>query len=260
MEIVTGASGFLGKHLVSRLDNPLCIPHQQIASAQLPRYDHLYFLSAYGNMADHTDDDAIIQANILDPLALVRQRSDFQSFTFVSSSSVKLNTQTMYSRTKRATEEVLMGYVDKHKLPICIIRPFSITGVGEQPNHLIPTLIRSCMEGTLMNFVPDPSHDFIDVDDVVNGIINLSENHAHGIFELGSGIKRTNLEVLEIVQQATGRKANINMVNRLRDYDNENWVSNNFRARSFGWLPTKSLEVSIGEMVNAYKRTAKKVS
>ena len=108
-----------------------------------------------------------------------------------------------------------------------------------------------------MDLVPSPTHDFIDVEDLVDGILNLSSNQAKGIFELGTGIKTSNEEVMELVQEATGKRANVNMVNQLRDYDNENWVSTNFRARSFGWLPKKTLQVSIKEMVYAYRVATK---
>ncbi len=110
----------------------------------------------------------------------------------------------------------------------------------------------------MMNFVPEPTHDFIDVEDVVEGILALSSNSAGGIFELGSGKKHTNQEVLEMVQEVTGKKAKINRVPQLRAYDNPNWISTNYRARGYGWLPKKALKDSIKEMVREYDKTSKK--
>jgi nucleoside-diphosphate-sugar epimerase len=161
----------------------------------------------------------------------------------------------MYSRTKKAAEEILFSYMDKYNMPICIVRPFSVTGVGEQDTHLIPTLIRSCLRGEFMNFVSHPTHDFIDVEDVVSGLINLSDHQAKGVFELGTGRKHTNQEVLEMVEKATKKKANLNRVDQLRMYDNKEWVSSNYKARGYGWLPAKSLKLSIKEMVDEFKKT-----
>ena len=96
--------------------------------------------------------------------------------------------------------------------------------------------------------------DELDVDDVVGGILNLSQNSAKGIFELGTGKQYTNQQALEIVEKATGKKANINIVRSLRDYDNENWRSMNYRSRSYGWLPSISLEQSIEKMVKEYEQ------
>jgi len=258
---VTGASGFLGSHLVKSLNgNVETIPHSKITKTKLEAFDNFYFLSTYGNMYFHTDSDKIVKANVSDLIYIIKQasRQDFHSFVFMSTSSVRLPFQTMYSRTKRAAEEILLSYKEKHNLPICIIQPYSITGVGEQEKHLIPTLIRSCYTGEKVVFAPTPTHDFIDVEDVVEGILTLSRLGARGIFELGSGNKYTNKQVLEMVEWVTGRKANIEQVGRVRSYDNSNWVSNNLRARNFGWFPRKTLEMSIKEMVKEYERTRKK--
>lgn len=254
----TGSSGFLGKHLLKALKGKdvVCIPHDKIASYKFEPYDYFYFLSTYGNMHFHEDSVKIFKANIIDLISILKKTGGqtFKSFVFISTSSVKLRTQTMYSRSKKAAEEILLSCMEKYKAPICIIRPFSITGIGEQKEHLIPTLIKSCMTGELVNFVPSPVHDFIDVSDIISGILNLSQHSAKGIFELGTGKQYTNQQVLEIVEKATGKKANINIVDRLRDYDNENWRSINYRARSYGWLPKKSLEQSIKEMVAEYEQ------
>ena len=156
----------------------------------------------------------------------------------------------MYSRTKKAAEEILLSYMEKYDAPITIIRPLSVTGVGEQKEHLIPKLIDSCFSQIPMPFVPEPTHDFIDVDDLVDGIINLSDNKAKGIFELGTGIATSNMSVLKIIQKETGITPKINLVKSLREYDNEKWVCENFKARGWGWLPKKTLELSIKEMIH----------
>ncbi len=254
MNYITGASGFLGSHLLKQLgEGTVAIPHENISNYILEPFDHFYFCSTYGNMAQHDDDDATLKANVTDLVCMIEQASKlgFKSFTYISTSSVKLPIQTMYSRSKKAAEEILLAFSEKYNLPIQIIRPFSITGVGEQKEHLIPKLIDSCLNDTKMTLTPLPRHDFIDVDDVVEGIMNLSYNHARGIFELGTGKMHANQEVLKMVEGITGKKANIEVVGNLRPYDSDWWVSNNFKSRSWGWLPLKNLEQSIKEMVNA---------
>lgn len=256
MNYILGASGFLGKHISQKV-KCTAIPHQEIPTTELKPFDNLYYLASYGNLIHQTDISETIKANTLDVAYIIDQavKYDFKSFIFISTSSVKLKVQTSYSRAKRATEEILLAYLEKYNKPICIIRPYSITGVGEQQEHLIPKLIHSCMTGEPMNFVGHPTHDFIDVDDIVSGILNLSEHSARGIFELGTGKNYSNDQVLEIVERVTGKKANINRVESMRKYDNENWVSTNYRSRSFGWAPQKSLEVSIKEMYESAQKT-----
>jgi nucleoside-diphosphate-sugar epimerase len=253
MKYITGANSFVGRYLVPRLDSFIPIPHQDIDKTHFSNANRVFFLSTYGNMHFHTDDNKIVKANVSD-LVTVTNWIDWgriDSFIFMSTSSVKRKIQTTYSRTKRAAEEILLSFMEKYDAPISIIRPLSITGVGEQKEHLIPTLIRSCLYGEEMDFVSEPRHDFIDVTDVVNGIMTLSDKKVKGIFELGTGVSYSNKEVLEIVENITKKKAHIHEVRGLRSYDDTEWVSDNFKARGYGWLPTKKLEDSIREMVYA---------
>lgn len=255
---VTGSTGFVGSHLIKKLDSYTAIPHTDIPTTPITGFDRFFFLSTYGNMAQHEETDMIIQANVTDLIQVLKNidlRGNFRSFVFMSTSSVRLKRQTQYSRTKKAAEEILLSYLEKYDVPICIIRPYSVTGVGEQKEHLIPKLIDSCLNGTRMDFVPKAVHDYIDVEDVIKGMLNLSSHGAKGKFELGSGQGYTNQEVREIVEKVTGQPANVDIVDKMRDYDNTEWVSGNYRARMYGWIPSKTLEQSITEMVEAYNFT-----
>lgn len=252
---ITGGHGFIGSRISQKIGGTVTsIPHEQITSFKYEPFDYFFFCSAYGNLSHQTDTLQSFQANIIDPLHAIMQavKVDFKCFVFISTSSVKLRTQTMYSRFKKSTEEIMLAYLEKYNKPIVIIRPYSCTGVGEQKEHLIPSLIRSCIDKKPMNFVPHPTHDYIDVDDVAEGIITLAKHQARGVFELGTGIKTTNQQVLELVEKETHNQAVINYVDSMRPYDNEEWVSTNFKARGYGWLPTKTLQQSIKEMVQAY--------
>lgn len=254
--IVTGASGFLGSHLKKKLDEYIAIPHEQLVETNIPEFDTFFFLSSYGNLASQTDDYQIFKANIADLLHVLLQirKYKIKSFVFISTSSVKLKHQTTYSRCKKAAEEILLSMMEKYDIPICIIRPFSITGIGEQSEHLIPVLLDAAYTGKEVQLAAEPTHDFIDVEDVVAGILNLSEHSARGVFELGTGKKVSNMEVLQLVEKVTKKKINVQFVSNMRPYDNADWVSTNFKSRSYGWLPKKSLEQSITEMYDDYRR------
>jgi nucleoside-diphosphate-sugar epimerase len=258
---LTGSSGFIGSNLQKYLKGEVTtIPHDKIQSTTLKPFDYFYFVSSYGNLHHlQTDDEQIFKANVADLLHVILQakKFKFKSFVFISSSSVKLRTQITYSRAKKAAEEILLAIMEKHDIPICIIRPFTVTGVGDHGVHLIPTLIDAAFTGKQIPFVPNPTHDFIDVEDVASGILSLSQSSARGIFELGTGEKHSNLEVLQIVEKVTGKQIKVNFIDSMRSYDNQEWVSTNFKARGYGWLPKKSLEQSIKEMVKAYEETTK---
>jgi len=259
MQYISGANGFIGSYLSKKL-KLTSIPHEKLSTVKIKPFENFYFLSTYGNLADQTETDKIIQANLTDLIHILNEidfSKGFQSFVFISTSSVRLKVQTLYSRTKKAAEQILLALKEKYHVPICIIRPTSVFGPHEQPIHLIPTILRSCFKGEEMNFVKDAVHDYIFVEDVVNGIINLSDNQAGGVYELGTGIPTTNQEVLNLIEKISGKKAKINVVSSMRSYDTYDWVCTNFRARSFGWLPKYTLEQGLIEVIEDYKKNPK---
>lgn len=249
---VTGASGFIGKHLVSKLgDDTVTIPHGEIFDHDYEDCRNFFYLASYGNMAEHTDITKILRANIgmvgrvLE--GIIDGEFQCEHFIYVSSSSVMLPVQTPYSRAKRAAEEMILA----SGIAACIVRPFSVTGVGEQRQHLIPTLIRSCMEGEKVNLSPWPTHDWVDVEDVVTGLIRLATTRATGVFEFGSGIARSNIEILRLVEFVCEKPANVEIIeNANRPYDIVNWTRRN--ANIF-FDASKSLHQSVVEMVEAYR-------
>lgn len=242
--IVTGGNGFIGSHLIKKLPHAVHLPHEEI-DAWTSNAEQIFFLSTYGNMANHTDRAEMLKANFLDVLSMLREFDGW--ICYMSSSSVLLPVQTPYSRTKRIGEEIIQSLSG---LKFCIVRPYSVTGVGEQKEHLIPTLIRSCMEGVPMDFDASPVHDFIDVEDVVDGLIDLAKNQATGIHEFGRCMPYSNDDVKELVEEATGRKANIQSHMPLRSYDNQDWFC---ESPSEYFISSKHLMDSIEEMVEAYK-------
>jgi nucleoside-diphosphate-sugar epimerase len=249
--LITGANGFIGSHLFTKLldrrEGPRSVKHEDIVRSNSYNADLLFFLSTYGNMAYQKSDGLTVKANVEDLLTVITGFYIDHWICYMSSSSVLLSIQTPYSRSKRAGEEILQA------LPLlksCIVRPFTVTGVFEQKEHLIPTLIRSCMEGEPMTFDPSPTHDFIDVSDVVDALIRLADDKATGIFEFGNRIAIPNEDVRRLVEEVTGRKANITDVKPMRPYDNEDWCC---KTKNDYWQPTKSLRQSITEMVAQYR-------
>lgn len=253
MNYATGASGFIGKNLSKKIDI-IPVPHKNINQQYSRDFGFFFYLSTYGNLASQTQDFEVFKANVFDPLNVLEKiiNSNFKSFMYVSTSSVKLKKQTMYSRSKKAGEEIMLSVLERYSKPICIVRPLSVTGVGEQKEHLIPTLIDAAFTGKTINFVSWPTHDYIDVDDVTDGMINLAKNSARGVYELGTGTSYSNIEVKDIVESVTGKIIKVNPITSLRDYDTGSWISTNFKSRGFGWLPKKSLRQSIEEMVKDY--------
>jgi nucleoside-diphosphate-sugar epimerase len=253
MDIVTGARGFLGRHLTERLNEFISIPHEELDTYFPGDFQHFYYLASYGNLYHQKDVNETIKANLLTPYRIAEcSTNPFKSFTYISTSSVNLPEQTTYSLCKLACEQLIMELEG----PYSIIRPYSITGVGEQPEHLIPTLIDAAYTGKVIPFVPEPTHDFVDVEDVVDAILMVSKLGLRGVFEVGRGEAVSNAEVKWVVETITGRKIKTRKVKSMRSYDTKNWKCEDTMLKEMGWEPKKKLVHSITQMVEVYESVA----
>lgn len=255
--LISGTHGFIG----SKATELLVQQGHQVA--RLDRDGKLYAgnvvldFAAFGNSFNQKDVQETYRANVLRVITMLEEAKDgdYEAIILTSTSSVKLDVQTPYSASKRAMEELSSLYVRDFDLPLAVVRPLTVTGVGEQQNRLIPTLIRSCLYGEHMNFVPQPSHDFIDVSDFISGVLRVADNipldlGLRGkIFEIGTGTTHTNQQVREIVEQVTGRKANVTVVDSMRPYDTELWMADMRNISELDWKPEKNLYDIISEMV-----------
>jgi len=190
--------------------------------------------------------------------AIQRTLPDCKSIILISSSSVLLDQQTHYSISKQTLEKMATKFAGELHLPIVVIRPSTVTGLGEAPQRLIPKLIDSCLNGTEMPFVPAPTHDYVDVGDVVDAILLLSQRAlelAGRVFNVSSNICTTNQEIREIVEAVTGKAANVKLVESMRPYDNDRWVVDNTEMLKLGWKPKVTLRESIERMVYEHPNT-----
>jgi nucleoside-diphosphate-sugar epimerase len=209
--------------------------------------DYIYDLAAYGNLHGQNDLVETYRANVLRLAQLFENAKDYKGLVITSSNSVKLPIGLYYQASKIAAEE-MARLVAQKGAPVAIIRPFSVTGIGEQPIHLIPKLIRSCLYDEQIPFVPDSAHDFIDVEDVAKAYILVAKNadkFKGQIFEAGWGRSYSNEQVKDIVEGILDKKANTKPVKSLRVHDTKSYVADNRSLRALGWRPTKPLEQSI---------------
>jgi len=237
--LLTGGHGFIGQHLVeslkSRGDQVLAVDHRDIPTTKIYEYvedaDAIYHLSAYGNMIRQIDVYETFKANLENTLSLLYASLNvpYKAFINVSSSSVMLPHQTMYSATKMGGEYLCKAFVDEYDKPIVNIRPYSVYGESEAGFRFIPTVFRSCILGEEFTLVPDAVHDWVYVKDVVSQMIecvDLIDDCKGTSLNVGTGYATRNSDVVNMIENITGKKANYTLSTKpLRSYDNENWVN-----------------------------------
>jgi len=237
----------LGQHLYNRL---LSLGHQVLRGnreGEIPeKVDILYDVASYGNIWGQDDKMEMYRVNVERLGKILNQKKKYKQAVITSTSSVTMQHTTDYALSKAGAEEIASEY------GATVMRPASVTGVGEQDQHLIPKLIDSCLNGTEMEFVPSPTHDFIDVTDVVSAYTFVAENWEKckgKTFQVSKNRSYSNEEVKYLIEQETGSKANVKIVDNLRPYDSKDWKIDNTDLLELGWVPLVSLAQSIRSMV-----------
>lgn len=284
--LITGANGFIGKFLSEALIEwglkVVGLPRELLSSpSDLEGYfeeiapDYIIHLATYGNMYDQDDEDEMLSTNVIKLWLLLKATKDinYKAFINISTSSVygkKVDSMketmlpegnTLYALTKLCGENLCKHYAKNHNKPIVTIRPFSVTGVGEQEKHLIPTLIKSAFTQELIPLVTEPTHDYIWVGDLVTAIAILAskaDSLRGQVFNCGYGVHYSNGAVRRIVDEVSGRKVNSSYTKDMRSYDSDYWVADNTKLRSMGWSPVMDLKQVISDMVDDYVERNKK--
>ena len=161
----------------------------------------------------------------------------------------------LYSATKIAATTLCEGYAKQHQLDVCVARPFSLYGPDDTPRKLIPSLYRSFLEHSPVNIHPG-EHDWIYIDDFIDGLIFLltqpREVTQGQIFNLGTGISSSNLDVVDKLEAALGGQLFIrNQPARYHNYDTPNWVADITKMRTLGWVPKHDLTSGLKAYVMA---------
>lgn len=159
-----------------------------------------------------------------------------------------------YAQTKVICESLCEGYNRDFDLPIIILRPFNIYGVGQQGDLLIPEIIQQLKQDktTIQLKDPNPKRDYVNVIDVANAIkvcIDF-ENRSISKYNLCSGNSYSVMELTEIVNANLRDKVNFKFSESDRPNEvNETKGSNKKIFEELGWSPSIDLVQGISQII-----------
>lgn len=263
MILVTGSTGFIGRHLMMALQRNtpeligVCDRGDGYKEANYWMKEPVEPISAVfhlGAISDTTCDDvvALTETNILLPWKL----SDFCAskgipFIYASSAAVygnKGKPLNFYAHSKWSLDGVMMR--GTHEPPHWYgLRFFNVYGPGEAHKGKQASMVSQMIAGANALFDIEAKRDFIHVDDVVSVMIWLWRNlPASGIYDVGTGVARD----FRAIPKALGKTFNeVPMPDSLKGKYQFHTQANLTKLRAAGYdKPFLSLEEGIARMLS----------
>jgi nucleoside-diphosphate-sugar epimerase len=269
---VTGSNGFIGKHICEKLKTAghTVVSYDRSRPAQIPVGTEAVIHLA----AEIYNESIMFDVNVqltYELLESAKQLSTLRSFIYVGSSSEYgekrlpmyehdvLHPRTMYEATKGCGTLLTESYARNYKMPTAIVRPFTVYGPGEPAHRFIPKLFDATFKKTAVIVAPGV-HDFIYIDDFVNGLLNVEQGIQIGraplgdIVNIGTGVETSNLELVKAVDFVTGKRIQYTLTNDLlRSYDTLHWKASIRKLKqNYLFEPKITLEEGLGATLHAY--------
>ncbi|OGK25594.1 hypothetical protein A2954_01315 [Candidatus Roizmanbacteria bacterium RIFCSPLOWO2_01_FULL_37_12] len=247
----------------------------------------VFNLAAYGAYSTQNDINNIYQTNFNSTYLLLEEMKKYGFSAYVhagSQSEYGLNSSgpsekdelvpnSHYAVSKVASYYLLKYYGKVEKLPVAHLRLYSVYGSWEEPNRLIPTLIREAKKGKLPKFVdPNISRDFVYVEDVCGAFIRsavLLKSNPQGLtkyepanpeglqifgeaFNVCSGKKTTIKELAYLAKKLFKIKQEPKFGSmRNRTWDLKDWYGNPKKIqKSINWKARTTLMVGLKILMN----------
>jgi GDP-4-dehydro-6-deoxy-D-mannose reductase len=290
--LITGASGFAGRHLVAACqadgDEVIEAPPSRVADLRdaeaavglvaAARPDVVYHLAAQAHVGRSWEDPgSTLQGNLamtLNMLEAVRAEAPSAVFLLVGSSEEYgpplevpmtedelLRPANPYAVSK-ASSDLLGGlYAGAHGLRVVRARAFNHAGPGQEPIYAIASFARQvALGGDPVRVVignADTRRDYTDVRDVVRAYRMLAAYGEPGIFNICSGVSHSAREVVATLGRVAGVEV-VHEVDPARVRPNEVMEVRGSFARlheATGWEPSILFEQTLLDTVSYWRST-----
>jgi dTDP-glucose 4,6-dehydratase len=164
----------------------------------------------------------------------------------------------VYDEAKRYAEAMSMAYHTQQGVDTSIARIFNTYGPRMRPSdgRAVPTFVRQALEGKPLTVFGDgtQTRSFCYVDDLIRGLVQLTESGEHLPVNLGNPGEFTLNELAETVLRITGSKSEV-VYEALPVDDPQVRQPDITRARQLlGWEPQIQLEEGLRRMLPSFGR------
>jgi nucleoside-diphosphate-sugar epimerase len=291
--LITGASGFLGSHLLALLIKKGYSPVVFLrASSNIWRIEHLqsYYKTFISNGNNKEDIQALfaqheiqailhiateygrqtslsntIESNVIFPLRLIEAGLEHQlklfinTDTFFGKKQFNLTYLNDYTSSKRILENLLQGLYSK--VNIVNLRIEHVYGENDSEQKFVTNIFKQAIQNKSEILLTEglQKRDFVYVDDVTEAYIRVLEQEnwicGYNEFEVGTGRSITVKEFVLSIAEATGTKSVLNFgAVPGRDGEILDSSANIIPLRKIGWMPRYDIKKALGKIALIEKK------
>jgi UDP-glucuronate 4-epimerase len=228
---------------------------------------------------------AYVQSNLVghaNMLELARQRKSTH-FVYASSSSVYGGNKvlpfrvedrvdhplSLYAATKKSDELITESYANLFRVPATGLRFFTVYGPWGRPDMAMWIFTKALYEGGDLPVFNggDMKRDFTYIDDIVAGVVACVDNppaddgkpkaggssQPHALYNIGNNRSEQLLRVIELLEQETGRKAQINRLPMQPGDVSETFADISAIQNDLGFEPRTTIEDGVPRFVRWYR-------
>lgn len=274
---VTGSAGFVGSNLIKRLKEldadviPIDIKNgiditdwKQVRCIE--NFDLLFHLAARTYVPESYQcprkfyyTNIIGTINILELCRIHKAKIVFiSSYVYGNAKYLPIDEKhpivafNPYAQTKIIGEHICKGYNRDFGIPVVILRPFNIYGIGQNDKFLIPSILKQAISGKILLKDPNPKRDLIFIDDIVESYIKAGEYNqtSFEVFNIGLGVSYSVKEIAEMIVKSLNRDIEIKFSGEKRKNEVANTIADISKARRLMcWKPFIYLEEGIKRMI-----------
>ena len=287
--LITGATGFLGSHLLPTLikkgydiiilkrsfSNIWRIQDvlHKIKSYDVDKIDIkkifaeneiggiIHLATDYGRKNDN-DITRMIEANIELPTKLLDLGIKYGVNYFINTHTFANNKYNLYSSTKSAFIGIARYFIANYQVKVINMRLEYMYGEKDDYSKFVPFVIKSILDGKEIRATKgEQRRDFIYVQDVVDAYLkvldnlgNLNDNFIE--FEIGTGKSGTLRDFVSKIEEEINKKANIKWgaipYGKNEIFDSKADIE---KAKNIlGWYPKYDISSSLKKTINWYKK------
>jgi nucleoside-diphosphate-sugar epimerase len=276
--LVTGAGGFVGRHLVARLAAEgaevtaltraacdLTDPAAIRAAVAAARPDVVFHLAAARQAGSTAARVATAAVNAVSGMWLVEavpescravirlgSSTEYAARPAPMDEDTPLRPRGYFGATKAAGSLLFTAAAAERGIRSCVLRAFQVYGPGDKPERFVPAVLEAARTGrTLPLTRPGMRRDWVWVGDVVDACVRAAERDdlaAGAVYNIGTGVQTSNEELVAVAGRVTGRRIAVAAgAHPGRGWDTADWVCDPSAARAdLDWKPRVDLTEGLG--------------